>query len=172
MRNLKTAIIFVLLAQLALTSCTETKQPPQSQDKKMEWWREARFGMFVHWGLYSIAAGEWNGEVNTGYGQEWIQYHKGIPTAKYEEVLRPQFNPKPDFATEWVKLAKEAGCKYVVLTSKHHDGFALHDSKVSEYDAMDFVDRDLIKEFVDACRKEGLKVGLYHSVIDWHHPDA
>lgn len=172
MRILKTTVIFVLLALFMLTSCTQTKQPPQSQDEKMEWWRNARFGMFVHWGLYSIAAGEWNGEVNTGYGQEWIQYHKDIPTAEYERVLRPQFNPKANFATEWAKLAKEAGCKYVVLTSKHHDGFALHDSKVSEYDAMDFVDRDLVKEFVEACRKEGLKVGLYHSVIDWHHPDA
>ena len=91
MRNLKTAITFVLLAQLVLTSCTETKQPPQSQDEKMEWWREARFGMFVHWGLYSIAAGEWDGIMNDGYGQEWIQYHKGIPTAEYERVLRPQF---------------------------------------------------------------------------------
>ena len=154
------------------TSCTQTKEEPQSQDEKMEWWRDARFGMFVHWGLYSIAAGEWDGVVNDGYGQEWIQYHKGIPTAEYERVLRPQFQPKADFASEWAKLAKEAGCKYVVLTSKHHDGFALHDSKVSEYAAMDFVGRDLIKEFVDACKKEGLKVGLYHSVIDWHHPDA
>ena len=172
MRNLKTAIIFVLLALLMQTSCTQTKEEPQSQDEKMEWWRDARFGMFVHWGLYSIAAGEWDGVVNDGYGQEWIQYHKGIPTAEYERVLRPQFQPKADFASEWAKLAKEAGCKYVVLTSKHHDGFALHDSKVSEYDAMDFVGRDLIKEFVDACKKEGLKVGLYHSVIDWHHPDA
>ena len=172
MRNFKTAIIFVLLPLLMLTSFTQTKQPPQSQNEKMEWWRDARFGMFVHWGLYSIAAGEWDGKVNTGYGQEWIQYHKGIPTAEYERVLRPQFQPKADFATEWAKLAKVAGCKYVVFTSKHHDGFALHDSKVSGYDAMDFVGRDLIKEFVDACRKEGLKVGLYHSVIDWHHPDA
>lgn len=172
MRVLKTTTIFLLLALHMLTSCTQAKQTPQSQDEKMEWWREARFGMFVHWGLYSIAAGEWNGEVNTGYGQEWIQYHKSIPTAEYERVLRPQFNPKANFATEWAKLAKEAGCRYVVLTSKHHDGFSLHDSKVSDYSAMNFVGRDLIKEFVEACRKEGLKVGLYHSVIDWHHPHA
>lgn len=172
MRNFKTTIILTVISLLMFTSCTQAKKDPQSQDEKMEWWRDARFGMFVHWGLYSIAAGEWDGEVNTGYGQEWIQYHKGIPTAEYERVLRPQFKPKADFATEWAKLAKESGCKYVVLTSKHHDGFALHDSKVSDYDAVDFVQRDLIKEFVEACRKEGLKVGLYHSVIDWHHPDA
>lgn len=172
MKQNKTVTLFTLLVLLLFTACTPAKKEPRSHDEKMEWWREARFGMFVHWGLYSIAAGEWDGIVNDGYGQEWIQYHKGIPTAEYERVLRPQFKPKATFATEWAKLAKEAGCKYVVLTSKHHDGFALHDSKVSEYDAMDFVGRDLIKEFVDACRKEGLKVGLYHSVIDWHHPDA
>ncbi len=162
----------MIISLLMITSCTQTKKEPESQDEKMEWWRDARFGMFVHWGLYSIAAGEWDGVPNDGYGQEWIQFHKGIPTAEYESTLRPQFKPKADFATEWAKLAKEAGCKYVVLTSKHHDGFALHDSKVSEYDAMDFVGRDLIKEFVEACRKEGLKIGLYHSVIDWHHPHA
>ncbi len=140
------------------------------RDARMQWWREARFGMFVHWGLYSGLAGTWDGKpVATKGGMEWIQQRVGADTDTYAKHAIPLFQPKPGFAREWAKVAKAAGAKYVVLTSKHHDGFALHDSKVSEYDAGSVLHRDLLREFVDAMHAEGLKVGFYHSVIDWHH---
>jgi alpha-L-fucosidase len=140
------------------------------RDARMKWWREARFGMFVHWGLYSGLAGTWDGKpVATSGGMEWIQNRVKADTATYAERAIPLFKPKPDFAREWASLAKQAGCRYVVFTTKHHDGFALHDSKVSDYDAGSILHRDLVKEIVAALRAEGLKVGFYHSVIDWHH---
>ncbi|WP_372808795.1 alpha-L-fucosidase [Pontiella sp.] len=144
----------------------------QERDARMAWWREARFGMFVHWGLYSIPAGEWNGNKWEKGGLEWIQKRANIPADVYEKALVPQFKPKDGFAEEWAKTAKMAGCKYLVFTSKHHEGFALHDSKQTTFDAMDACGRDLFKEIVDATKAEGLKVGAYHSVIDWHHPQA
>jgi alpha-L-fucosidase len=140
------------------------------RDARMSWWREARFGMFVHWGLYSGLAGTWEGKpVGTRGGMEWIQNHVKADTDTYAAKAIPLFKPKPDFAREWAKLAKEAGCRYVVFTTKHHDGFALHDSAVSDYDAGSVLGRDLVKEIVEALRAEGLRVGFYHSVIDWHH---
>jgi len=140
------------------------------RDARMRWWREARFGMFVHWGLYSGLAGTWEGKaVATKGGMEWLQYRVRVDTDTYAQKAIPLFKPAPGFAQEWVKLAKAAGCKYIVLTSKHHEGFALHDSKVSDFDAGSVLGRDLIREFVDAARAEGLRVGFYHSVIDWHH---
>jgi alpha-L-fucosidase len=140
------------------------------RDARLQWWREARFGMFVHWGLYSGLAGTWNGEpVGTQGGMEWIQQRVKADTETYARAAIPRFTPKPGFAREWAALAKSAGCRYVVFTTKHHDGFALHDSKVSDYDAGSVLGRDLVKEIVDALRAEGLRVGFYHSVIDWHH---
>ena len=100
---------------------------------------------------------------------EWLQNRVGADTYTYASNALPLFKPKPGFATEWARLAKEAGCRYVVFTTKHHDGFALHDSKVSDYDAGSTLHRDLVKEIVDALHAEGLRVGFYHSVIDWHH---
>ena len=138
---------------------------------RMAWWKEARFGMFVHWGLYSSAEGEW-GERKFVRGAEWIQKNANIPADRYENTMRPKFKPSADFATEWAKLAKQAGAKYIVFTNKHHEGFALHDSAQTEFDAKDFTDRDLHQEIVNAVREEGLKVGVYHSLWDWHHPDA
>lgn len=138
----------------------------------MEWWREARFGMFVHWGLYSIPAGEWKGRKFKNGGVEWIQKKANISAKVYEQELVPKFNPKLGFAEEWAATAKMAGCKYLVFTSKHHEGFSLHDSQWTTFDAKDATGRDLFKEIVDATRAEGLKVGAYHSLIDWHHPDA
>ena len=151
---------------------TGSSETLQQRDTRMAWWREARFGMFVHWGLYSIPAGEWDGQKWTSGGMEWIQWWAGIPAEEYARRLVPQFKPKKGFAREWAQQAKAAGCKYVVFTSKHHEGFALHDSAVSDYDAKDACGRDIFKEIVEALRAEGLKVGIYHSVIDWHHPDA
>lgn len=146
--------------------------PGESQaasDARMRWWREARFGLFVHWGLYSGAAGRWNGQPVKG-SAEWIQRNAHVPTDEYARQMLPLFKPKPGFAREWAKLARQAGAKYLVFTSKHHEGFALHDSAVSDFDAKDATGRDLVREIVEAARAEGLKVGLYHSVIDWHHP--
>lgn len=161
----------ICCAAIAAGSLAQANPETDAQrDERMGWWREARFGMFVHWGLYSGLAGTWDGKSVGGGGVEWIQQRVGVDTLTYEKVAKPKFVPKPGFAKQWAKLAKEAGCKYVVFTTKHHEGFALHDSKVSTYDAKDFLDRDLVKEIVDALHAEGLKVGFYHSVIDWHHP--
>ena len=138
----------------------------------MAWWRDARFGMFVHWGLYAIPAGEWDGKKWERGGMEWIQKRANVPADVYAERLLPQFKPKEGFAQEWAELAKAAGCKYVVFTNKHHEGFALHDSAVTTFDAKDVTGRDLHKEIVDAVRGSGLRVGAYHSLWDWHHPHA
>jgi alpha-L-fucosidase len=148
-------------------SAAETQQ---QRSARMRWWSEARFGMFVHWGLYSGLAGTWEGKpVGTSGGMEWLQNRVKADTGTYAARAIPLFRPKSGFAGEWARLAKEAGCRYLVFTTKHHDGFALHDSKVSDFDAGSVLHRDLVKEIVAAARREGLRVGFYHSVIDWHH---
>jgi alpha-L-fucosidase len=128
-----------LICCAALAAIPMAQAAPETEaqrDARMEWWREARFGMFVHWGLYSALAGTWDGKpVATSGGMEWIQQRVKADTETYAAKAIPLFRPKPGFAREWARLAKEAGCKYVVFTTKHHDGFALHDSKVSDYDA-------------------------------------
>ncbi|MEN6307878.1 MAG: alpha-L-fucosidase [Anaerohalosphaeraceae bacterium] len=147
------------------------KETAQQRDARMAWWRQARFGMFVHWGLYSGLAGTWKDKaVGTRGGMEWIQNYVNADTWEYAHEAVPRFQPAKDFAVAWARLAKQAGCRYVVFTSKHHEGFALFDSQYTTYDAKDMVGRDLCAEIVDAVRAEGLKVGFYHSVIDWHHP--
>src|SRR5262245_652684 len=134
----------------------------------MNWWREARFGLFIHWGLYAVPAGEWQGATEHG---EWIMHTAQIPVARYER-FREQFNPTGFDADAWVALAKRAGMKYIVITSKHHDGFCLFDSKLTDYDIMSTpFQRDIMKELSTACRKAGLKMCWYHSIMDWHHPD-
>jgi alpha-L-fucosidase len=143
------------------------------QDAKMKWWREARFGMFIHWGLYSIPAGEWKGEQIPGIS-EWIMYRARIPVAEYEK-LAAQFDPQKYDAEKWVKMAKEAGMKYIVITSKHHDGFAMFNSKASKYNIVDATpfDRDPLKELADACKKHGMRLGFYYSQAqDWHEPGS
>jgi alpha-L-fucosidase len=143
--------------------------PPSAE--RMAWWRDARFGMFIHWGLYAVPAGEWKGRHTPKIG-EWIMKNERIPVEEYETLV-PQFNPTKFDAREWVRIAKAAGMKYIVITSKHHDGFALFDSKVSDYDVMATpFKRDILKELADACRAEGIRLGFYHSIMDWHHPDA
>lgn len=141
-------------------------------DRRMEWWREATFGMFIHWGPYAVLAGEYKGEEVEGIG-EWIMDRASIPVEEYEQYAR-QFNPVQFDADRWVQLAQQAGMKYIVITSKHHDGFALWNSKVSEYDVMDFapIQRDLLGELKAACDKYDVKLCFYHSIMDWHHPDA
>lgn len=141
-------------------------------DERMEWWRDAKFGMFIHWGPYAIPAGEYQGKVVEGVS-EWIMDSAPIPVEEYEKYAA-QFNPTQFDADKWVEVAKNAGMKYIVLTSKHHDGFALWDSEVSTYDVMDFapIQRDLIAELKAACEKHDVKLCFYHSIMDWHHPDA
>ena len=136
------------------------------------WWREGKFGMFIHWGVYAVPAGIYKGKDVGGIG-EWIMHNAKIPIPEYEK-FPPQFDPKKFDADQWVRLAKEAGMTYMVITSKHHDGFAMYDSKVSEYDIIDATpfDRDPMKELAEACRKHGLKFCFYHSIMDWHHPKA
>ena len=136
------------------------------------WWREGKFGMFIHWGVYAVPAGVYKGKKIGGIG-EWIMHKAKIPIPEYEKFTR-QFNPTKFDADEWVRLAKQAGMTYVVITSKHHDGFCMFDSEVSEYDIIDATpfDRDPMKELAQACRKHGLKFCFYHSIMDWHHPKA
>ena len=128
--------------------------------QRTKWFMEDRFGMFIHWGLYSIPA-----------CGEWMMSQKEMTIEEYSKYF-DQFDPVDYDPKKWVCLAKKAGMKYVVLTAKHHDGFCLFDSKLTDYKSTNTkAGRDLVREFVDACREEGLKVGLYFSIIDWHHPD-
>ena len=144
-----------------------------SQHPDMTWWRESRFGMFIHWGLYAIPAGEWNGERPRG-AAEWIMNRGQIQVREYEQ-LATQFNPVEFNADEIAGLAKEAGMKYLVITSKHHDGFALFKSNASSYNVVDATPfkRDIIGELAAACERQGIRFGVYYSQAqDWHHPDA
>jgi alpha-L-fucosidase len=129
--------------------------------QRMAWWHQARFGMFIHWGLYSVI------------GQhEWAKEVEGVPLAQYE-LLAKHFTPRPNAARDWARLARRAGQKYMVMTTKHHEGFCHWDSKLTDYNAAkQGPGRDLVREFVDAARAEGLRVGFYYSLMDWHHPDG
>ncbi|HSU53878.1 MAG TPA: alpha-L-fucosidase [Candidatus Dormibacteraeota bacterium] len=153
------------------TSAPEVATESTGQhDTRMSWWREARFGMFIHWGLYSAAAGAWDGKPTSGAG-EWLMNDLQIPDSKYAKLV-PLFDPEKFDATEWVRIAKGAGMKYIVLTTKHHDGFALYPSALTGWciKATPFK-RDPLKELAAACREQGVKLGFYHSIMDWHHPD-
>ncbi|MFC1628879.1 alpha-L-fucosidase [Gemmatimonadota bacterium] len=154
---------------LSLIGCSsDAGRFETDKDRRMEWWREARFGLFIHWGLYSVPAGQWQGE--TGHA-EWIMTTAQIPVEEYEQFVG-EFNPVEFDADAWVRMAKSAGMKYIVITSKHHDGFALFDSQVSDYDVMATpFRRDIMAELAEACRVHGLKMCWYHSIMDWHHPD-
>jgi alpha-L-fucosidase len=130
------------------------------QKQRMKWFEEARFGMFIHWGLYAIPA-----------RGEWVRSHERISVEDYQQYF-DEFDPVDYDPVEWARIAKDAGMKYVVMTAKHHDGFCLFDSALTEYKATNTpAGRDLMKEYVEAFRAEGLKVGFYYSLIDWHHPD-
>ena len=146
-------------------------ETPGEHDARMAWFREAKFGMFIHWGLYSTAGGVWNGRPVGGIG-EWLLSNARIPVAEYEP-LRDRFNPVKFDARRWVEIAKDAGMKYIVITSKHHDGFCLWDSALTDWDvgASPFAPRDPLKELADACAEAGIRLSFYHSIMDWHHPD-
>lgn len=148
-----------------------SKRTQQKQDRRMKWWREARFGLFIHWGLYAIPEGIWKGKEIPGIG-EWIQKRANIPVAEYEK-LAEQFNPIKFNAKEWVQVAKDAGMKYLTITSKHHDGFALFKSQASPYNIVDATPygQDVIAELAKECQKADIKLCFYYSQKqDWHHP--
>lgn len=174
---MKTNLLFtvcIIASALLLQSCKTASgsklinESPEKKAERMDWWRDARFGMFIHWGLYAIPAGEWDGK--TEYG-EWIRHTAEIPLETYDQFL-DEFNPKKFDAKEWVKMARDAGMKYIVITSKHHDGFSLFDSQYSDFDVMATpFKRDILAELAKACREEGIRLGFYYSIMDWHHPD-
>jgi alpha-L-fucosidase len=137
-------------------------------DDRMAWWREARFGMFIHWGLYSVLAGEWGGRDDYA---EWIRNNAHIPVGTYDSLVQ-RFNPTLFDADRWVGMAKDAGMKYVTITTKHHDGFGLFDSKLTDFCVRSTpFRRDIMKEMAAASRRLGLHQCWYHSIMDWHHPD-
>jgi alpha-L-fucosidase len=155
-------------AQPANPYANETKA---QRDERMGWWREARFGMFIHWGVYSVPAGTYKDRQVGGIG-EWIMLRGKIPVAEYK-AYASEFNPVNYDPDAWVRMAKDAGMKYIVITSKHHDGFALFDSKVTDWDIVDATPygKDLLKPLAEACRKHGMKLGFYYSQAqDWNHP--
>ncbi len=144
-------------------------EPPvqNEHDERMQWWREAKFGMFIHYGLYSGLGGEFKGQRS---GAEWSQRNLKLDSETYAREALPLFKPAPGCTEEWAELAAQAGCSYMVLTTKHHDGFALWNSAEGDFSAQKALGRDLVREFVDSARSRELYVGFYHSVIDWHHP--
>ncbi len=142
------------------------------RDARMQWWRDARFGMFIHWGVYAVPAGVYQGQVvDAQHGAEWIQCDALISRAAYEPFAK-QFNPVKFDADAWVGVAKAAGMKYIVITSKHHDGFSMYGTRVSDYNIVQATPfkRDPLKELSLACKKAGLHFGVYYSQLDWHHP--
>ncbi|OGV59357.1 MAG: hypothetical protein A2283_24360, partial [Lentisphaerae bacterium RIFOXYA12_FULL_48_11] len=169
------ASVGVLVAFLSIISSVRSADEPEEtkeqRDTRMKWWREARFGMFIHWGVYSVPAGTYDGKQIAGIG-EWIMNRGKIPVDVYAKYAE-KFNPVKYNAEQWVALAKEAGMKYIVITSKHHDGFAMFKSEASKYNIYDATPfkRDPLKELAAACEKAGIKLGFYYSQAqDWHHP--
>ena len=145
----------------------------KTHDQRIAWWREARFGMFIHWGVYSLPAGEWNDHKVSGYAEHLMRKEK-ITRADYLQLAH-RFNPALFNAAEWVKQAQEAGMKYLIITAKHHDGFAMYDSEVGDFTITQQTafKRDPLAELAAACKKAGMKFGFYYShAFDWEHPDA
>ena len=146
----------------------ESAETPAARAARLHWFQEARFGLLLNWGLYSVTAGEWKGHRQY---DEWIMEQARIPVSEYER-LAAQFNPARFNAREWARLAKTAGMKYVVITGKHHDGFCLFDTRQTDWNIRHTpCARDPMKELAEACREEGLRFCVYYSIMDWHHPD-
>jgi alpha-L-fucosidase len=163
------ALSFLYMSN-TLFAQTSVKEVPK--DVRMKWWREARFGMFIHWGVYAQWAGVYKGHQQARGGAEWIMNRSKIPVAEYKQRAK-EFNPVKYDPDAWVKLAKDAGMKYIIITAKHHDGFALFDSKASDWDIADATayKKDLLKPLAEACRKYGVKLGFYYSQAqDWGNP--
>lgn len=180
MRLLCRAVLTLILVAFLPVALGAQAQPPASaappdpqKEARLAWFREAKYGLFIHWGLYAIPAGEWKGERVPGIG-EWIMNRAKIPVGEYEK-LTAQFNPVKFDADAWVQLAQDAGMKYIVITSKHHDGFALFKSAASRYNMVDATPfkRDVIKELAAACAKRNMRLGFYYSQAqDWHEPNG
>jgi len=150
----------ILVSVMILFLQSLYSQPFTSVDANLEWWKDARFGMFIHWGPVSIKGTE----IGWSRGKEW-------PIEEYDNLYK-QFNPVKFNALEWVRIARAAGMKYIVFTSKHHDGFCMWDTKYTDHNIMNSpFKRDVMKELAEACRKEGMALGFYHSTCDWYHPD-
>jgi len=160
----KRSLIVLLALLMTLPAIAQKKRLGNETDaqkkKRLEWWTDARFGMFIHWGLYSEAA-----------RHEWVKHNEHLTNEEYQKYF-DRYNPDHFDPRKWARAAKAAGMKYAVLTTKHHEGFTLFDSKFTDYKATNTpAHRDLVKEYVKAFRAEGLKVGFYYSLLDWHHPD-
>ena len=159
-KNLLVLVSLLCVCSAVYAQKSITGETPEQKAKRMQWFTEARFGMFIHWGLYSQPA-----------RHEWVKHNERLTNEQYQKYF-DEFNPVNFDPKKWMKAAKAAGMKYAVLTTKHHEGFCLFDSKYTDYKATNTqAKRDLVKEYVEACRAEGLKVGFYYSLIDWHHPD-
>jgi alpha-L-fucosidase len=161
--------LWTSLAAAAVPQASPAPDSPEAKKARLAWFKDAKYGLFIHWGLYAVPAGEWKGKTIPGIG-EWIMNRAQIPVAEYE-ALAKQWNPTQFDATAWVQLAKDAGMRYMVITSKHHDGFALYGSKVSSYNVVDATPwkRDVLKELALACQKQGMPLGFYYSQAqDWH----
>jgi alpha-L-fucosidase len=160
-KDLITSLLFISLLFTAQTSAGQLPKETEAQKaERLKWWTDARFGMFIHWGLYALPA-----------RHEWVKNAERMTNEQYQKYFE-MFNPDMWDPHEWAKMAKAAGMKYVVLTAKHHEGFCNFDSKYTDYKSTNTpFGRDIIKEYVEAFRAEGLKVGFYYSLIDWHHPD-
>lgn len=168
---MKISRFFLLLATVSIVTNDLNAQdgyvPTQENLENRQWFQDAKFGMFVHWGVYSILGG--GGDAGIA---EWIMHNKKIPIKQYEK-LPSFFNPIDFDAAAWVRMVKDAGMKYITITSKHHDGFAMYDSKISDYNIVDKTPygKDVIKMLAEECRKQNVKLFFYHSQLDWHHPD-
>ena len=163
MKTRQAFILILAVFLLIISQSAQSQLPKESEAQKvqrMKWWTEARFGMFIHWGLYALPA-----------RHEWVKNRERMTNEQYQKYF-DNFNPDLYNPKEWARMAKDAGMKYVVLTAKHHEGFCLFDSKYTDYKSTNTpCGKDLIREYVEAFRAEGLKVGFYYSLIDWHHPD-
>lgn len=169
-----------VMGQTASKPYEGLKEWSDTREQRMEWFNEARFGMFIHWGLYAAAGGIWKDEVYPQHYSEWIQTWAKIPSEEYSKVLKPQFTAAKFNADEWAKLAHNAGMKYVIITSRHHDGFSIFNSN-EEFSKNNPITggtnispkgRDLYGELVTAFKNKGMKVGAYYSLLDWQHPDS
>jgi alpha-L-fucosidase len=174
--RLRAAVCLLFGVVLLLSSReagTEEPDPAAAKRARLAWFREAKFGLFIHWGLYAIPAGEWKGKVVPGIG-EWIMNRAKIPVREYEALAR-EWNPVNFDPEAWVQLAQDAGVRYMVITAKHHDGFALYGSRASAYNVMQATPfkRDVLKELAEACRRHQMRLGFYYSQAqDWHEPNG
>ena len=177
--NRKKIVLLIIYCLFLSTLCAQKTEKlvrygatlsEKRQDVDMKKFRSNRFGQFIHWGLYSIPAGQWNGKTYYG-ASEFLMKSAKVPVAEWEK-LKDQFNPKEFDARKWAKMAKDMGVKYATLTTKHHEGFCLWPSKYTDFDVENTpYKKDLVGEFVKAYNKAGIDVYLYYSILDWHHPD-